>query len=51
VLALIGTGDGHAIASRGAVGFSGRWVWQWKKRIDARFIARFNPPFHASQRE
>lgn len=45
VLALIGTGDGHAIASRGAVGFSGKWVWQWKKRIDARFIARFNPPF------
>ncbi|WP_434984277.1 FAD-dependent oxidoreductase [Vreelandella zhaodongensis] len=43
VLALIGTGDGHAIASRGAIGFSGRWVWQWKKRIDARFIARFNP--------
>ncbi|GGC75114.1 FAD-dependent oxidoreductase [Vreelandella lutescens] len=46
VLALIGTGDGRAIASRGAMGFSGRWVWQWKKRIDARFIARFNPPFN-----
>ncbi|MGY2460990.1 FAD-dependent oxidoreductase [Vreelandella sulfidaeris] len=45
VLALIGTGDGYAIASRGAVGFAGKWVWQWKKRIDARFIARFNPPF------
>ncbi|WP_394427153.1 FAD-dependent oxidoreductase [Vreelandella stevensii] len=45
VLALIGTGDGRAIASRGAIGFSGRWVWKWKKRIDARFIARFNPPF------
>jgi len=45
VLALIGTGDGHAIASRGAIGFSGRWVWEWKRRIDARFIARFNPPF------
>jgi pyridine nucleotide-disulfide oxidoreductase family protein len=45
VLALIGTGDGHAIASRGAIGVAGKWVWQWKKRIDARFIARFNPPF------
>lgn len=45
VLALIGTGDGRAIASRGGFGVSGRWVWQWKKRIDARFIARFNPPF------
>ncbi|WP_085918364.1 FAD-dependent oxidoreductase [Halomonas sp. CSM-2] len=45
VLALIGTGGGRAIASRGAMGVSGRWVWHWKKRIDARFIARFNPPF------
>ncbi|XKH60660.1 FAD-dependent oxidoreductase [Halomonas sediminis] len=45
VLALIGTGDGRAIASRGFIGFSGRWVWRWKKRIDARFIARFNRPF------
>lgn len=44
VLALMGTGDGRAIASRGGLGLSGRWVWQWKKRIDARFIARFNPP-------
>ncbi len=45
VLSLIGTGDGRAIASRGGFGVSGKWVWQWKKRIDARFIARFNPPF------
>lgn len=45
VLALIGTGNGHAIASRGVVGLTGKWVWEWKKRIDARFIARFNPPF------
>ncbi|MDR5875396.1 FAD-dependent oxidoreductase [Halomonas sp. CUBES01] len=45
VLALIGTGDGRAIASRGALGIRGKWVWEWKKRIDARFIARFNPPF------
>ena len=46
VLALIGTGDGRAIASRGAFGLSGKWVWKWKKRIDARFITRFNPPFN-----
>ncbi|MEL7896412.1 FAD-dependent oxidoreductase [Vreelandella neptunia] len=45
VLSLIGTGEGRAIASRGGFGVSGKWVWQWKKRIDARFIARFNPPF------
>ena len=45
VLALIGTSDGSAIASRGTLGLAGKWVWEWKKRIDARFIARFNPPF------
>lgn len=45
VLALIGTGRSHAIASYGPIGFAGHWVWEWKKRIDARFIARFNPPF------
>ncbi|MGE6606027.1 FAD-dependent oxidoreductase [Halomonas sp. NPDC076908] len=45
VLALIGTGDGRAIASKGSFGVSGMWVWRWKKRIDARFISRFNPPF------
>lgn len=45
VLALIGTGDGRAIASRGGFGVSGKWIWRWKKQIDTRFIARFNPPF------
>ena len=44
VLALIGTGNGHAIASRGALGIAGRWVWRWKQRIDRRFIDRFTPP-------
>lgn len=46
VLALIGTGDGRAIASYGALGVSGKWLWRAKKRIDARFIARFTPPFN-----
>lgn len=45
VLALIGTGDGRAIASYGALGASGKWLWRAKKSIDERFIARFNPPF------
>ncbi|MDN6179395.1 MAG: FAD-dependent oxidoreductase [Halomonas subglaciescola] len=45
VLSLIGTGDGRAIASYGALGASGKWLWRAKKRIDARFISRFNPPF------
>jgi len=40
-LVLLATGDGRAIASRGALGASGRWAWHWKDLIDRRFIARF----------
>lgn len=43
VLALIGTGDGRAVASYGPLGVSGHWAWRWKERIDGRFIDRFNP--------
>ncbi len=40
-LALIGTGDRHAVASRGALFARGDWVWRWKDWIDRRFMARF----------
>lgn len=40
-LALISTGDRHAIASRGAFFTRGDWVWRWKDHIDRRFMARF----------
>lgn len=40
-LALLATGDGRAIASRGVFSASGAWVWRWKDHIDRGFIARF----------
>jgi selenide,water dikinase len=41
-LALISTGDQTAVASRGALGFAGRWVWRWKDWIDRRFMQKFS---------
>lgn len=40
-LALIGTGDRHAVASYGPLAFDGRWVWRWKDYIDRGFMARY----------
>ncbi len=40
-LALLATGTGRAIASRGVLGAEGRWVWRWKDYIDRKFIRRF----------
>lgn len=40
-LALISTGERHAIASWGAIAFHGDWVWRWKDHIDRAFMAKY----------
>ena len=40
-LALIGTADGRAVASRGRLWIHGRAVWQVKRWLDRRFVRRF----------
>jgi hypothetical protein len=40
-LALISTGEQHAIASWGALAWHGNWVWRWKDRIDRAFMAKY----------
>lgn len=40
-LALLNTGEGHAIASWRSFGFFGKSVWRLKDRIDRRFVNKF----------
>jgi selenide,water dikinase len=40
-LALISTGDRHAVASRGAFYARGDLLWRWKDWIDRRFMRKF----------
>jgi len=40
-LALIGTGDGHAVASRGPFTAYGRSLWRLKQWIDRRWMRRY----------
>lgn len=47
-LALLATGDGRAIATRGRLAAEGAWAWRWKDRIDRRFIQQFKGLLPAS---
>jgi selenide,water dikinase len=40
-LAIIGTGDGRALATRGSWSIEGRWVWRWKDHIDRQWMRRY----------
>lgn len=40
-LALISTGERHAVGVYGDLSWSGWWAWRWKDRIDRQFIARY----------
>ncbi|MBV9783648.1 MAG: selenide, water dikinase SelD [Acidisphaera sp.] len=40
-LAILGLGDGRALAWRGDWTFSGRAVWRWKDRIDRNWMAMY----------
>ncbi len=42
-LSLLTTGGRHAVASRGQLFATGKWVWRWKDYIDRKFMARFDP--------
>ena len=41
-MAIIGLGNGEAVANRGRLAAAGVWVWRWKRWIDLRFMRKFN---------
>ena len=43
-LALVSTGHRHAIGVWNGFSWEGAWVWQWKDRIDRRFVERYRAP-------
>jgi selenide,water dikinase len=43
-LALVSTGNRHAVAVWNGWSWEGGWVWRWKDRIDRGFIARYGAP-------
>lgn len=43
-LSLVSLGERRALASRGILATSGKWVWHWKDHIDRRFLRQFPSP-------
>ncbi len=43
-LAILGLGDGRALAWRNGIALSGRLVWHWKDWIDRRWIRMYQEP-------
>ena len=49
ILALLSTGDGEAIASKGPFALQARWLFTLKDWIDRRWMAKYQPPFALPQ--